>query len=195
MAAALRLDEIRPTPTADETGDKPPGGSVIDSFKLTLGSGGWILKTPFVLIVILLGMLFDGILRMVITLASQYYRMVQLPESIYGLIGSVMAITGIFIPPSGALDCRKPFASGLLVDHCRHGAGRSFRNGLILALCGLDPGPRGRFQPFTWWGFTSAISSINRHPHRGGPPCSASRDWPAIFPTVLSGSFMQRFWR
>jgi hypothetical protein len=35
---------------------------------------------------------------MVITLASQYYRMVQLPESLYGIIGSVMAVTGLFIP-------------------------------------------------------------------------------------------------
>ena len=70
----------------------------MDAFKLTLSTGGWILKTPIVLAVILFGMLFDGILRMVITLASQYYRMVQLPESLYGIIGSVMAVTGMFIP-------------------------------------------------------------------------------------------------
>jgi MFS family permease len=98
LAAALRLDEVRPAPTTDGPGDRPLGGSVLDAFKLTLDSGGWILKTPFVLIVILFGMLFDGILRMVSTLISQYYRMVQLPESIYGLIGSVMAVTGMFIP-------------------------------------------------------------------------------------------------
>lgn len=98
LAVALRLDEVRPAPTTDMPGDRPLGGSVLDAFKLTLDSGGWILKTPFVLIVILFGMLFDGILRMVSTLVSQYYRMVQLPESIYGLIGSVMAVTGLFIP-------------------------------------------------------------------------------------------------
>jgi MFS family permease len=98
LAATLRLDEVRPTPPTAGIGDKQAGGSVIDAFKLTLDSGGWILRTPFVLIVILFGMLFDGILRMVITLASQYYRMVQLPESIYGLLGSAMAITGMFIP-------------------------------------------------------------------------------------------------
>lgn len=98
LAVALRLEELRPAPTTDMPGDRPLGGSVLDAFKLTLDSGGWILKTPFVLIVILFGMLFDGILRMVSTLVSQYYRMVQLPESIYGLIGSVMAVTGLFIP-------------------------------------------------------------------------------------------------
>jgi hypothetical protein len=48
--------------------------------------------------VILFGMLFDGILRMVITLASQYYRMIMLPESIFGILGSVMAMVGLFVP-------------------------------------------------------------------------------------------------
>ena len=98
LAAVLRLDEICPNPNADGTCEKQFGGSAMDAFRLTLDSGGWILKTPFVLAVILFGMLFDGILRMVITLASQYYRMVQLPESLYGILGSVMAVAGLFIP-------------------------------------------------------------------------------------------------
>lgn len=37
-------------------------------------------------------MLFDSILRMVLTLASQYYRMVALPESTFGILGSAMAL-------------------------------------------------------------------------------------------------------
>ena len=98
LAAVLRLDEICPNPKADGTCEKQFGGSAMDAFRLTLDSGRWILKTPFVLAVILFGMLFDGVLRMVITLASQYYRMVQLPESLYGILGSVMAVAGLFIP-------------------------------------------------------------------------------------------------
>jgi len=98
LAAVLRLDEICPNPEADGTCEQPFGGSAMDAFKLTLSTGGWIFKTPFVLAVILFGMLFDGILRMVITLASQYYRMVQLPESVFGILGSVMAVAGLFIP-------------------------------------------------------------------------------------------------
>jgi MFS family permease len=98
LVATLRLDEARPSTAVPQIDDREPAGSVLEAFKLTLDSGRWILKTPFVLAVILFGMLFDGILRMVITLASQYYRMVQLPESIYGIIGSVMAVTGMFLP-------------------------------------------------------------------------------------------------
>jgi MFS family permease len=68
------------------------------AFGLTFQAGNWILKTPFVLSVILFGMLFDGVIRMVITLSSQYYRMIQLPESVFGIIGSMVAMLGFVIP-------------------------------------------------------------------------------------------------
>ena len=68
------------------------------AFSLTLKAGLWILKTPFALTVILFGMLFDGIIRMIITLSSQYYRMIELPESTFGIIGSFVAMLGLVIP-------------------------------------------------------------------------------------------------
>ncbi len=71
---------------------------VRQAFGLTLKAGLWIRKTPFVLSVILFGMLFDGIIRMVITLSSQYYRMIQLPESVFGIIGALVAMLGLVIP-------------------------------------------------------------------------------------------------
>jgi MFS family permease len=98
LISVLRLEEGCDRPAADDTCGTAFGGSAMDAFKLTLNTGSWILKTPFVLAVILFGMLFDGILRMVITLASQYYRLVQLPESVFGILGSVMAVLGLFIP-------------------------------------------------------------------------------------------------
>lgn len=85
---------------------EPERGSLSDiktkqvgqAFSLTLKAGLWILKTPFALTVILFGMLFDGIIRMVITLSSQYYRMIDLPESTFGVIGSLVAMLGLVIP-------------------------------------------------------------------------------------------------
>ena len=71
---------------------------VRQAFSLTLKAGLWILKTPFALCIILFGMLFDGIIRMVITLSSQYYRMIDLPESTFGIIGSFVAMFGLIIP-------------------------------------------------------------------------------------------------
>jgi MFS family permease len=71
---------------------------VKQAFRLTFAAGSWIFKTPFVLSVILFGMLFDGIIRMVITLSSQYYRMIHLPEALFGLIGSMVAMLGFIVP-------------------------------------------------------------------------------------------------
>ena len=72
--------------------------SVKQTFVVTLNAGLWIVKTRFVLWVMLFGMLLDGTIRMVITLSSQYYRMIGIPESIFGLMGSVVALLGVVVP-------------------------------------------------------------------------------------------------
>ena len=68
--------------------------SVAEAFKLTLSAGRWILKTPIALVIILVGLLFDNCIRMIITLNSQYYRLIELPEATFGLIGSGLSILG-----------------------------------------------------------------------------------------------------
>ena len=78
--------------------DEGRGNTVIQSFKLTFQAGRWILDTPFALVIILSTLVFDHTARMVITLSSQYYRLIHLPEALFGLIGSGMAVLGIFMP-------------------------------------------------------------------------------------------------
>jgi hypothetical protein len=68
------------------------------AFKLTLQAGLWILKTPFVFVIIFAGLIFDHCIRMVITLCSQYYRLISLPEASFGLIGSGLAVLGLVMP-------------------------------------------------------------------------------------------------
>lgn len=72
--------------------------NIKESMQITLGAGRWIMKTPFALTVILFGMMFDGLIRVVITLSSQYYRVIELPESTFGVIGSGVAMLGLVIP-------------------------------------------------------------------------------------------------
>jgi len=72
--------------------------SMKETFHLTFQTGSWILKTPFVLTIILFGMIFDGIVRVVITLSSQYYRVIDIPESLFGLLGAAVAGLGFIIP-------------------------------------------------------------------------------------------------
>lgn len=77
---------------------KTCGKSVIQAFKLTIKAGKWILNTPFALVIILSAMIFDHIIRMIVTLDSQYFRIIDLPEATFGLIGSGFSVLGIFIP-------------------------------------------------------------------------------------------------
>jgi len=77
---------------------KQQAASVAAVFRLTLEAGKWIWRTPFALVLILTGLLFDNCIRMLITLNSQYYRAIQIPEGAFGLIGSAFAILGFFIP-------------------------------------------------------------------------------------------------
>ena len=72
--------------------------TITEAFKLTLAAGRWILKTPFALAIILAGLQFDNCIRMIITLRSQYYRLIDLPEATFGLIGSALAVLGLIMP-------------------------------------------------------------------------------------------------
>jgi MFS family permease len=90
-AGGLREEEPR-RPSAG------PGRLPAAALEATLAAGRWILKTPAALMLILIGMCFDSALRMLVTLISQYYRLIQLPEALFGLIGSAIALLGFFTP-------------------------------------------------------------------------------------------------
>ena len=94
----LGMKDVK-TSTSKENGKAESGkASLGQAMGLTLKAGAWIFKTPFALTILLFGMMFDGLIRMVITLSSQYYRMIELPESIFGLIGSLVAMLGLVVP-------------------------------------------------------------------------------------------------
>ena len=97
LLTTLRMQEPPlSAPGCEPAGPGPKPG--LQAFKLTLQAGGWILQTPFALVIILAGLMFDNCLRMVITLGSQYYRLISLPEASFGLIGSGLAVLGLVIP-------------------------------------------------------------------------------------------------
>ncbi|MCD6581242.1 MAG: MFS transporter [Desulfuromusa sp.] len=72
--------------------------TISDSTRHILSSGQWIARTPFALVVILFAMLYDHVIRLIITLTSQYYRLFEIPDSLFGVIGAGMAVIGFFIP-------------------------------------------------------------------------------------------------
>ena len=72
--------------------------AVQQSFQLIWAAGKWIFRTPFVLGLMLFGLLFDSVVRMIITMASQYYRIIDVPEALFGVLGSVLALAGFVLP-------------------------------------------------------------------------------------------------
>lgn len=99
LLAALRMEETDNSLNSDvEHPDGKRGIPAREAFAMTIRAGRWILETPFALVIICSGFLFDSIARMVITLSSQYYRVIQVPEALFGLIGSGIAVLGLIIP-------------------------------------------------------------------------------------------------
>ena len=96
LLTTLRMQEQHLAEPESEPADQCRN-SLLEAFKITLQAGGWILKTPFALVIILAGLMFDNCIRMVLTLASQYYRLINLPEATFGLIGSGLAVLGLVI--------------------------------------------------------------------------------------------------
>lgn len=96
LAATLKMRD--PLGKAGHSGRQRPVVSVWAITRLTLGAGGWILRTPLALAIILFAMTFDHTLRMIVTLTSKYYRLIGLPEASFGLLGSAVAVLGLFVP-------------------------------------------------------------------------------------------------
>jgi MFS family permease len=81
----------------DSKGDKNDV-TILEMTKRTLAAGSWILRTPMALAIILFAMTFDHILRMLVTMTSQYYRLIEIPEALFGVLGSAVAVLGLVVP-------------------------------------------------------------------------------------------------
>ncbi|MFO8085238.1 MAG: MFS transporter [Desulfobacterales bacterium] len=97
LITALMMKEVYVGDKQCEDGKKCVK-AIADTVELTLKTGRWIINTPFVFFMILIGMLFDSVIRMVITMSSQYYRMIDIPEAMFGIIGSAAAGIGLIVP-------------------------------------------------------------------------------------------------
>ena len=95
LGTTLRMREVavEASPAAEKSGPK-----IGASFGLVWRAGCWIFRTPFVLALMLFGLLYDSVIRMVITMASQYYRIIEIPEALFGLLGSALALFGFVVP-------------------------------------------------------------------------------------------------
>ncbi len=94
LLTTLRMREVN-----DRTGRTTASSQSIQAaLDLVWRAGGWIFRTPFVLAVMLFGLLCDSVIRMILTMDSQYYRLIEIPEALFGVIGSLLALFGFVVP-------------------------------------------------------------------------------------------------
>ena len=74
------------------------GATLADSWSKTMAASKWIWATPMALGIILAVMVTDNVVRQFLTLASEYWNVIDLPIATYGLIGSAMALLGMVVP-------------------------------------------------------------------------------------------------
>lgn len=121
----------------------PRGSRVLEtmarSWQQTLAAGRWIWATPLPFAIILAAMVIDSIVRQFLTLASEYWKVIELPIASYGLIGSGMALMGLFVPTVARLLTEKstPVKNFLLV--CTVVSVGLFGLGLAIPYWGIVP--------------------------------------------------------
>ncbi len=94
LAAACSLKEV---PTEGEDA-RTGGASIRVATRTILETIRWVFKSPVVLLIIAAALTFDSTARTIITLASEYYRYIQIPEFAFGIIGAAGGLVGIVTP-------------------------------------------------------------------------------------------------
>lgn len=106
LITSLRLEEPKSERDARKKArEAPTGATVRAAFSKTLSTGKWILQTPMAFMIILGGFLIDHVARMILTLNSEYYRRIELPEASFGIISAGFGILGVFTPRIGRWLC------------------------------------------------------------------------------------------
>ena len=95
LVVALRMTE----PPVGQREKSPPTGQwmvmIRKAFADTMAAGRWVIRTPFPLILLLVGVTFDSIIRLYYTVASNYYRLLDIPVPYFGIIGTIGLLAGI----------------------------------------------------------------------------------------------------
>jgi len=71
------------------------GNSLLDPFRKIVVAAKWTINHRFVLFVILAALALDSVGRQFVVLASEYYRVIDIPVSWFGFIGAGMSLVGM----------------------------------------------------------------------------------------------------
>jgi MFS family permease len=99
LATALGLREPGVRKTKVVSADAGVANVEVTAWHLVVNAGTWIVKTPVALFVIVAGVLLDSVVRLFLTFSSSYFRVIEIPEATFGLIGASMGGLGLVVSP------------------------------------------------------------------------------------------------
>lgn len=132
----LKIKEV--THAEADKAEKPHIGQ---AFALTFETGKWIVRSGFVATLIVTALFYDSIIRMFLTLGSEYYRTIRIPEAALGVMGAGMSLIGLTIPTVAKklVEKQSPLKNFSLLG--------------VLIFFGL----LGLQQVWPWWGIVPAM--------------------------------------
>lgn len=95
LGTALGFRELPTEPVPQREASMGGLGALLEAFRQVGRAGQWILGHRFVLFVILAALALDSVARQFVVLASEYYRVIDIPVSWFGFIGAGMSLFGI----------------------------------------------------------------------------------------------------
>ena len=69
-----------------------------ESFRLTFRTARWVFTNPKTQVFVIVGLAIDSVVRNFATITSSYYRLLELPEWSFGLIGAAIGVGGYAVP-------------------------------------------------------------------------------------------------
>ncbi len=95
LVTALGFRELPTEPVPQRAAGMGGLSALLDAFRQVGRAGQWILGHRFVLFVMLAALALDSVARQFVVLASEYYRLIDIPVSWFGFIGAGMSLFGI----------------------------------------------------------------------------------------------------
>lgn len=129
LGTTLAMSEVSRPP-------RPTGSPLRAAWAQVASSAAWIGRTPRVVALLMVGLCIDSVVRLFMTLGSNYYRWIEIPPVWFGVAGAAMGGLGFFLPELAK------FLIG------RRSAGFNFALVGGLALFGLVGAAFG----WKWWG-------------------------------------------
>ena len=92
LFTALGFHDLKTDKARDKASSKD---SLLEPFRQISRVASWIVNHRFVLFVILAALALDSVARQFVVMASEYYRLIDIPVSWFGFIGAGMSLIGI----------------------------------------------------------------------------------------------------